>query len=152
MEAQGQKVHCQDDSHELKERLMRLVVKGQQEGLMVKSTVQRNLLEQAKNENEMNSKHFLQEASSNINKRIERPQVEPISPNLDNIRLMCIDLEHYQDKPPKYMVQRGADPNLDVSIIRLFGVNEKGNSIVVNVYNFRPYFYIQVPSTMIVSE
>lgn len=30
---QVQKVHCQDDSHEFKERLMRLVVKGQQEGL-----------------------------------------------------------------------------------------------------------------------
>ena len=30
---QQNKVYCQDDSHEFKERLMRLVLKGQQEGL-----------------------------------------------------------------------------------------------------------------------
>ena len=34
----------------------------------------------------------------------------------------------------------------------MFGVNMKGNSIVVHVYNFRPYFYIQVPVTMVVNE
>lgn len=33
----------------------------------------------------------------------------------------------------------------------MFGANEKGNSIVVNVYNFRPYFYIQVPTTMVLN-
>jgi DNA polymerase delta subunit 1 len=34
----------------------------------------------------------------------------------------------------------------------MFGVNEKGNSIVIHVYNFRPYFYIQVPVTMVIME
>jgi hypothetical protein len=34
----------------------------------------------------------------------------------------------------------------------MFGVNEKGNSIVVHVYNFRPYFYIQVPVTMVIMD
>lgn len=41
---------------------------------------------------------------------------------------------------------------MDVTIIRMFGVNERGNSLVVNVYNFRPYFYIQVPSTMAIHD
>lgn len=100
----------------------------------------------------MNSKHFLQEASSSINKRLERPPVDPISPTQDDIRFMCIDLDTYQDKPTRYMIQQGADPSHDVSIIRMFGVNSKGNSIVVHVFNFRPYFYIQVPVTMVVNE
>ena len=52
----------------------------------------------------MYSKHFLQEASSSINKRLERPAVDPISPTTDDIRVMCIDLEYYQDKPPKYLI------------------------------------------------
>ena len=100
---QAQKVHCQDDSHEYKERLMRLVIKGQQEGMNLQKA-QRNLLDQAKIDQEMYSKNFLKEASSSINKRLERPVVDPISPTHDDIRLMCIDLENYQDKPPRYLV------------------------------------------------
>ena len=38
--------------------------------------------------------------------------------------------------------------SMDTCIVRLYGANEKGNSIAVHVYNFRPYFYIQVPVTM----
>ena len=101
----------------------------------------------------MQSKTFLQEASSTINKRLERPSVDPISPQSDDLRLMCIDLETYLDRPPRYLVQQGGvDALSDVAVIRIFGANEKGNSIVVNVYNFQPYFYIQVPSTMIITE
>ena len=37
-------------------------------------------------------------------------------------------------------------------IIRLYGVNDAGNSITVHVYNFKPYFYIQVPVTMHIQD
>jgi DNA polymerase delta subunit 1 len=40
------------------------------------------------------------------------------------------------------------DDRGEVSILRMFGVNSKGNSLVVHVFNFKPYFYIQVPTTM----
>lgn len=100
----------------------------------------------------MNSKAFLQEASSSINTKLERPQVEPIQPTHDDIRIMCIDIDSYQDKPPRYMVQQGADLSQDVSVVRLYGVNAAGNSIAVHVFNFRPYFYIQVPVTMTIEE
>ena len=42
--------------------------------------------------------------------------------------------------------------SMDTCIVRLYGANDKGNSIAVHVYNFRPYFYIQVPVTMAVQE
>lgn len=54
-----------------------------------------------------------------------------------------LDVDCFTDRPPKYLVQNfDADPCQDVSVIRLYGINEKGNSITVNVYNFSPYFYI----------
>jgi len=72
--------------------------------------------------------------------------VQPISPKEDDIRFMCIDVDHYAARPPKYMTQ--LDEYKETSICRLYGVNESGNSIAVHVFNFRPYFYIQVPVTM----
>lgn len=32
-----------------------------------------------------------------------------------------------------------------VPVIRIYGVNEKGNSIVMHVHGFTPYFYVQAP-------
>lgn len=31
---------------------------------------------------------------------------------------------------------------MDTTIVRLYGVNAKGNSVVAHIYNFRPYFYM----------
>ena len=64
---------------------------------------------------------------------------------------MCIDVDTYSDKPPGY-TGKEQDGRPEVSIMRLYGVNEKGNSIVVHVFNFKPYFYMQVPVTMNLDE
>ena len=45
-----------------------------------------------------------------------------------------------------------ANAALETCIVRLYGANEKGNSIAIHVYNFRPYFYIQVPVTMALQD
>ena len=39
---------------------------------------------------------------------------------------------------------------MDSTVLRLYGVNAKGNSIVAHIYNFRPYFYIQCAFNQIV--
>lgn len=98
----------------------------------------------------MYSKDFLQEAQSTINTVLERPPVDPINPKTDTLTFMCTDIDTYADKPPKYLAgsARMANMNQDACIVRLYGANDKGNSIAVHVYNFRPYFYIQVPVTM----
>jgi len=59
------------------------------------------LLEAAKNDEEMYSKSFLQQAQSTINTKLERPPVEAISPKEDKISFMCLDIDYYADRPPK---------------------------------------------------
>jgi|LauGreDrversion4_2_1035121.scaffolds.fasta_scaffold21324_2 hypothetical protein len=58
MTEQTNKIHVQDDSFDIKQRLMRLVAKGREEGIVQKRAV-KSLLDQAKTNNEMNSKAFL---------------------------------------------------------------------------------------------
>lgn len=55
---------------------------------------------------------------------------------------MCIDVDTYADKLPRYMMKSSDDAPTDSCIVRLYGANDKGNSIAVHVYNFKPYFYI----------
>lgn len=88
----------------------------------------------------MYSKSFLQQAQTTINTKLERPPVDPISPKEDDISFMCIDVDYYTDKPPRQF--GGENDRREVPIVRMFGVNDKGNSIAVHVYNFRPYFYV----------
>ena len=36
----------------------------------------------------------------------------------------------------------------ETTIIRMFGVTAQGNSVMTHVYNFRPYFYVELPKGM----
>ena len=85
---------------------------------------------------------------------LERPAIDPINPKEDTLRFMCTDIDTYADRPPRYLQAsfNMTGGNQDTCIVRLYGSNDKGNSIAVHVYNFRPYFYIQVPITMALSE
>lgn len=44
------------------------------------------------------------------------------------------------------------DQNKDMSVIRLYGVTAESNSVTIHVYNFKPYFYIQIPNSMEIDE
>jgi DNA polymerase elongation subunit (family B) len=39
-------------------------------------------------------------------------------------------------------------PQLETSIVRMYGVTENGNSVLAHIYNFRPYLYAGVPENM----
>jgi DNA polymerase elongation subunit (family B) len=41
---------------------------------------------------------------------------------------------------------------MDSTIVRMYGVNSKGNSIVAHIYNFRPYFYMQCAFNQIIEQ
>ena len=79
---------------------MRLVTKGQEESNFEMQKTDRALIVAAENEYEIASKSFLQEAHSTINTQLERPPVNPISPNEDDLQFLCIDIDTYADKPP----------------------------------------------------
>jgi len=36
-------------------------------------------------------------------------------------------------------------------VIRMFGVTRRGNSVLVHIYNFFPYFYVEVPDNFVAS-
>lgn len=92
----------------------------------------------------MRKKTFLQEGSS-INTRIERPPFEPINSEKEDFDFFCIDVDNYIEKAPRYLpIEQGRD----LSIFRLYGVTEAGNSVVVHAFNFKSYFYIQIPNSM----
>lgn len=90
----------------------------------------------------------MKESVGLINTQLERPPVDPINPKEDTIRFMAIDVDCYSDKPPGNASKDEGRFSNEVSIVRMYGVNEKGNSIVVHVFNFKPYFYMQIPATM----
>lgn len=61
-----------------------------------------------------------------------RPELDKINSSDDNITFQQIDIEEH--------TQPGQTPS-----IRMYGVTAKGNSVLVHVFGFRPYFYIAAP-------
>lgn len=62
--------------------------------------------------------------------------------------LQIVDCDYYTGSPlnPEAWPQmQGARAGL-VPIVRMFGVTEAGQSIMVHVHCFTPYFYVQAPS------
>jgi hypothetical protein len=49
----------------------------------------------------------LREAESTINQRLERPPLPSIDPNHEDFQFFCIDIDHYTDKPPRYIPETG---------------------------------------------
>ena len=63
--------------------------------------------------------------------------------------MQWIDIDMFMGFPLKTNPKKGQPvPGSSVGkvpIIRMYGVNEKGNSAVVNVHGFTPYFYCKAP-------
>ena len=36
----------------------------------------------------------------------------------------------------------------ETTMIRMFGVNREGHSVMAHIYNFRPYFYVKLPEQL----
>ena len=49
-----------------------------------------------------------------------------------------------------YLRNHNLDETMDSTIVRIYGINSKGNSIVAHIYNFRPYFYMQCAFNQII--
>ena len=72
-----------------------------------------------------------------------------INPDEEEFEFFCIDIDNYVDRAPKHLP---LDHSRDVSINRLYGVTREGNSVTIHAFNFKPYFYIQIPNSMDISE
>jgi DNA polymerase delta subunit 1 len=61
-----------------------------------------------------------------------RPAVDRFDPEIDDLTFQQIDIEE-------------ANASGQTPAIRIYGVTAKGNSVLVHVHGFRPYFYIHAP-------
>ncbi|KAH8696716.1 putative DNA polymerase delta catalytic subunit Cdc2 [Talaromyces proteolyticus] len=75
--------------------------------------------------------HGLKENNSEKDQQWERPSLEDFDPAKDNLCFQQVDAEE------------GALGGK--ATVKLFGVNEKGNSVLLHVEDFRHYFYIAAP-------
>ncbi len=71
-----------------------------------------------------------------------RPGLPLIDPNVDSIIFLQFDADYTVGNPLPGMP--GATTG-SVPIVRLWGVNEIGNSVQCNIHGFTPYFYVQAP-------
>ncbi|KAF8141671.1 DNA polymerase family B-domain-containing protein [Boletus edulis] len=62
-----------------------------------------------------------------------RPKLKPINERMDSIVFQQVDIEN------------ATDPNTGRTMLRVFGITEDGNSVLANVVQFMPYFYVPVP-------
>ena len=109
--------------------------------------------------------------TANKKQRWKRPDLEKIDPAQDalstsslsnlshssntnerkhNTAMQWIDIDMYQTNNILRTNPKAGDriPGASVGtvpVIRIYGVNEKGNSIVMHVHGFTPYFYVQAP-------
>jgi DNA polymerase delta subunit 1 len=78
----------------------------------------------------------------NVNTRIKRPPAPKLDASTDNLVFMQLDLDFTTNKPPSCMQMGDAE----TTTIRMFGVTNDQNSVMVHIYNFRPYFYARLMS------
>lgn len=86
-------------------------------------------------------KAFLREGDESINTQRSRPPAPKINSKKDNLVFMQLDLDYCTAEPPSYL-NMGSN---ETTIVRMFGVTQDGNSVMVHIYNFRPYFYVRAP-------
>lgn len=75
--------------------------------------------------------------------RWRRPPLPAINLSADRIEFQCLDVDYAITDtstviPSKSKLQR--EPRS--AVVRLYGVNDQGNSVMVHVHNFEPYFYV----------
>eukprot|EP00940_MAST-03C_sp_MAST-3C-sp2_P000851 g851.t1 len=63
--------------------------------------------------------------------------------------MQWIDIDMYSGQPLKKNPKSGdrvpGASNGSVPVIRMYGVTEKGNSVMMHIHGFTPYFYVQAP-------
>ncbi len=81
------------------------------------------------------AREFLSEKAGSVTDDYRRPPPPILTPASKSLIFMQTDAD--------YTLM----PN-DVPVIRLFGVTEGGNSVMLLVYNFEPYFYVPLPKNL----
>ncbi|TMW55420.1 hypothetical protein Poli38472_013311 [Pythium oligandrum] len=84
-----------------------------------------------------------------------RKPLRKMDPSTDSVAFQWIDIDMY-DGPPLARNPKAGEPvpglvasstggNQNAAIVRLYGVTEDGNSVMMHVHGFLPYFYVACP-------
>eukprot|EP01027_Heterolobosea_sp_BB2_P018981 GEZU01026676.1.p1 GENE.GEZU01026676.1~~GEZU01026676.1.p1 ORF type:complete len:510 (-),score=126.45 GEZU01026676.1:55-1440(-) len=73
----------------------------------------------------------------------KRPAVAPIDVQKDSVVFQQLDADYYPG--PALAGMPGLSKG-NVPIVRLYGVNDAGNSVLCHVHGFVPYIYVQAPA------
>eukprot|EP00873_Tetraselmis_striata_P017869 jgi/Tetstr1/438133/TSEL_002859.t1 len=65
-----------------------------------------------------------------------RPELAPIDPRRDALVFQQFDIDYITEY----------QSNEELPVLRMFGVNDGGNSVAIFVHGFEPYFYIESPT------
>ena len=68
-----------------------------------------------------------------------------LPPSPQHTAFQQMDLDYTVAKPPHYDKTKPR-PTTRAPVIRMFGVTEKGNSVMCWVHDFKPYFYVLCPA------
>ncbi|KAI9201944.1 DNA polymerase family B-domain-containing protein [Polychytrium aggregatum] len=71
-----------------------------------------------------------------------RPALPSANPKSDSIVFQQIEVDDYIGPAHARIPHKGIG---DVSIIRMYGVTENGNSVMCHVHGYLPYFYVSAP-------
>lgn len=73
-----------------------------------------------------------------------RPACVQLNPQEDSFVFQQIEIDHYIGNPIEGMPGQQAGK---VPVMRMFGINDAGNSVCCHVHGFSPYFYVTCPPT-----
>ena len=65
---------------------------------------------------------------------------------------MQIDIDYYTTEGKALPQVVGAKADKEYPVIRMFGVSDKGNSIMVHVHKFLTYFYVEIINETMIEE
>ncbi|XP_025087757.1 DNA polymerase delta catalytic subunit-like [Pomacea canaliculata] len=71
--------------------------------------------------------------------RWSRPLLPHIDPKCDDIEFQQLDVDYYVGSPLSGMLGAMQGP---VPIVRMYGITMEGNSIMVHIHGFAPYFFV----------
>ena len=72
------------------------------------------------------------------------PLQQQIDENKDSVEFMNIDVDYYQTEASKLPDYLGLEKVTEHAVIRIFGVNAAGNSVLAHVHQFHSYFYVEI--------
>lgn len=74
----------------------------------------------------------------------KRPALAAINPATDSVSMQLIDVD-YLIADPLPIGSSATNFSQKQAVLRMFGVNDAGNSVLVYVHNFMRYFYVPAP-------